>query len=107
MKFRTSNDELEEMEYEVHQIGQEMVVSKRVRSEESLQDIVNEAEERVGQLIHKFVYHLPSETSKEFSYYGDFLSKDDKFMTMVEKIHEDSHKGFERGYMMLMNNKPQ
>jgi hypothetical protein len=104
MMFRTSNDEFEEMEYVVHKIGKELVVSRRMRGEESMQDIVNEAEERIEQLIHKFVYHLPSETHKEFSYYREILSKDGKFMTMVKKIHEDSHKGFEIGYMMLMNN---
>jgi hypothetical protein len=39
--------------------------------------------------------------SKEFSYYCEILSRDDKFMRVIEKIHEDRHKGFERGYEML------
>lgn len=100
----TSNDEFEEMEYEIHQVAQEKVVSRRIRSEESMQDIVNDAEKRIEQLIYEFVYHLASSAtkiSKEFSYYCEILSQDDKFMRVVKKIQEDRHKGFERGYKML------
>jgi hypothetical protein len=66
-----------------------------------MKDIVNDAKKRLEQLIYQFVYSLASpapETSKEFSY----LSEDDRFMKVVEEIYEDRHKGFERGYKMLM-----
>jgi len=43
------------------------------------------------------------ERSKEFSYYCEILSKDDKFMKAVEEIYESRHKGFETGYKKLKN----
>jgi hypothetical protein len=101
---RSSNGEFKSLEYDVRQLGQEMVVSTRIGSEESVKDIADEAEKRIEQLIYEFVYHLASsatETRKELSYYCEVLSQDDKFMKVVEEIYEDRNKGFERGYEML------
>ena len=102
----TAGGQFKELEYDVNQLGQEMVVSKRIPSEESIKDIVNDAEKQIEQLIYEFVYHLASsatEASKEFSYYCEILSKDVKFMSVVEKINENRHKGFEKGYKKLTN----
>jgi hypothetical protein len=62
---------------DVHQLGQ---VSSPISSEDSMKDIVNDAKKRLERLIYEFVYSLASpapETSKEFSYYCEILSKDD------------------------------
>jgi hypothetical protein len=83
-----------------------MIVGRPIRSEEPIEQIVNDAEKKIEQLIYEFVYQLASpapEVSKEFSYYCEILSKDDKFMKAVEEIYESRHKGFERGYDNLMN----
>jgi hypothetical protein len=64
-----------------------------------MKDIVNDAEKRLEHLICEFIYSLASpapETSKE-----EILSQDYRFMRVVKKIHEDRHKGFERGYKQL------
>ena len=53
-----NNDEFEEMEYEVRHVDQETVVSRRMHREESMQDIVNDAEKRIEQIIYEFVYNL-------------------------------------------------
>ena len=102
----TAGGEFKEFVYDIGQLNQEIVVSKRIPSEESMKDIVNDAKKRLEQLIYEFVYSLASsapETRKEFSYYCEILSKDDGFVKVVEEIYEDRHKGFERGYKMLMN----
>jgi hypothetical protein len=104
MMSRTSNDEFQETEYEVHQVDEENVVSSRMHSEESTQDIINDAEKLIEQLIYEFVYRLASsatEASKEFSYYRKILSQDEKFMKVVEQIYKNRHKGFEAGYKKL------
>jgi hypothetical protein len=103
---RSSNDDFKELQYDVHQLGQEMIVGRRIDSDDSMKDIVNDAEKKIEQLVYEFVYHLASpatEESKEYSYYCDLLSRDDEFMRMVDKIHEDRHKGFEIGYKKLRN----
>ena len=101
---RTSNDEFEEMEYEVRDVDQETVVSRRMRREESMQDIVNDAEKRIEQIIYEFVYNLEvsgTEASREVSYCREILSQDEKFMKVVEEIYKNRHKGFEAGYKKL------
>ena len=83
-----------------------MVVSKGIPSEESMKDIVNDGKKRLEQLIYEFIYIIASpapETRKVFSYYCKILSKDDKFMKVMEEIYGDRHKGFERGYKMIIN----
>jgi uncharacterized protein YcaQ len=100
----TASGEFKEFEYDVRQLGREMVVSKG--SEESMKDIVNVAKKRLEQLIYEFDYSLASpapETRKEFSYYCQILSKDDRFVKVVEQIYEDRHKGFDGGHKILMN----
>jgi len=51
----TAGGEFKEFEYDVRQLGQEMVVSKGIPSEESMKDIVNDAKKRLEQLIYEFV----------------------------------------------------
>lgn len=100
----TADGRFKELEYDVRQLGEEMLVSRPISSEESMKDIVNDAKKKLEQIIYEFVYHLVSptpETNKEFSYYCEILSQDDKFMKVVEEIYEDRHKGFERGYEKL------
>jgi hypothetical protein len=102
----TAGGQYKELEYDVHEMYHEMWVSKRIPSKESVMWIVDDAEMNIEELIYRFVYRMASsapEKSKEFSYYCEILSKDDKFMRMVEKIHEDKHKGFETGYKKLTN----
>jgi hypothetical protein len=104
MMSRTSNDEFEEMEYEVRDVDQETVVSRRMRREESMQDIVNDAEKQIEQIIYGFVYNLAfsgTEASREVSYCREILSQDEKFMKVVEEIYKNRHKGFEVGYKNL------
>lgn len=103
------NGKYKELEYDVHQPGQELVVGNRIPHEESIKQIVNDAEKQIEQLIYEFVYNLASsatdpDISKVFLYYCKILSGDRKFMRMVEEIYENRHKGFERGYAMLTNN---
>lgn len=103
MMSRTSNDEFED--YEEDEV-QEMVVMRHMRREESMQDIVNDAEKRIEQIIYDFVYRLASsapEANKELSYYSEFLSQDEKFMKVVGEIYKNRHKGFEEGYKKLIN----
>jgi len=102
----TAGGEFKEFEYDVRLLGQEMVVSKGIPSEESMKDIVNDGKKRLEQLIYEFVYSFTSpapETRKEFSYYCEILSKDDRFVKVMEQIYEDRHKGFDRGHKILMN----
>ena len=42
------------MEYEVRHVDQETVVSRCMHREESMQDIVNDAEKRIEQIIYEF-----------------------------------------------------
>jgi hypothetical protein len=96
----TATGEFREFEYDVLQLGLGTVVVRHTRSEVSMKDIVK-YEKRLEQLIYEFVYSLASpapETSKEFSYYCEIQSKDDRFMKVVKKIYEDKHKDFEIGY---------
>ena len=88
-----------------------MVVGKRIPTEESIKDIINDAKKQIEQLIYGFVYELASlaakdpEEAKEISYYITILSEDNKFISAVQQIYENRHKGFERGYRMLTNHK--
>jgi NAD(P)-dependent dehydrogenase (short-subunit alcohol dehydrogenase family) len=73
--------------------------------------IVNDAEKQIEQLIYEFVYDLASsatnsERGREFLYYCEILSRDHKFMRMVEGIYENRHKGFERGCDLLRKYNP-
>ena len=92
----TAGGRFKELQYDVDQLGQEMMVLRPIRSEEPIIQIVNDAEKQIEQLIYEFVYDLASlPKDPEFSYYCEILSKDDKFMKVVEEIYENRHKGFE------------
>jgi len=96
--------EVKSLEYEVHEMDGEMVASIRIPSKETAIGIVNYAQKKIEQLIYGFVCELASsgpEESKKFSYYYEILSRDDKFMKMLEEIYQNRDKAFERGYRRL------
>jgi hypothetical protein len=100
------NGQYKELQYDVHHLGREMVVGNRLPSEESIKHMVNDAEKQIEQLIYEFVYDLASsatdsERGNEFLYYCKILSRDHKFMRVVEEIYENRHKGFEHGCDIL------
>jgi hypothetical protein len=75
-------------------------------SEEPIEQIVNDAKALMEQLIYGFVYQMGSLAmgrNEEFSYYTKILSQDDRFMNAVQKIYENRHKAFEKGYDNLKN----
>ncbi|MGB6594933.1 MAG: hypothetical protein WBE68_25815, partial [Candidatus Nitrosopolaris sp.] len=99
--------QITELEYEVHEEDHKRVVSKRIPSKESAIGIVNDAEKKIEQLIYGFVYRLAlsgPEGSKEFSYYYEILSRDERFMKMVQEIYQN-RQVFERGYKRLTNSR--
>lgn len=102
------NGQYKELQYDVHQLGREMVVGNRLPSEESIKHIVNDAEKQIEQLIYEFVYDLASsatdsERGKEFLYYCEILSRDHKFMRAVKEIYETKHKVLNVGTNYLEN----
>lgn len=102
----TAGGRFKELQYDAHQLGQEMMVLRPIPSNAPTERVLNDAKKRIEQLVYENVLFAASsaaETSKEFSYYCEILSKDDRFMKVVEKIYEDRHKGFERGYKKLRN----
>lgn len=101
----TAGGQFKELQYDIRQHGKDTIVTDPVRSEEPIEKLLYDAKKQIEGLIYEFVYDLPSsgpETSKEFLYYCEILSRDDRFMKVVEEIHENRHKGFERGYQYLM-----
>lgn len=94
-----------ELQYEVLHRDQEIFVVTRMPQESSVMHNVFKVKKLIEQIIYEFVYHLTSEarTKDEYSYYCKILSQDDRFMKVVQEIHENRHKGFEEGYQYLMN----
>ena len=89
------NDQYKELEYDVHQLGREMVVGNRIPREESIKHIFNGAEKQIEQLLYEFVYDLASsatdsERGKEFLYYCEILSRDHKFMSDQRNIRNQT-----------------
>jgi hypothetical protein len=106
MMSTADNHQYKELEYNVFQMGSEILVGNKMPYEESLKDIINESKKQLEQLIYGFVYDLASlaqdpKRRKEILYYTSILSNDNKFMNAVQEIYENRHKGFERGYKML------
>jgi len=96
------------LQYEVTQMDKnETWVNKRIPSTEAVVEIINYAEKEITPIIYRFVCRLASlattdaAASNKYSFYFDILSKDDKFMRVVQKVHEEMHKDFEKGYGML------
>jgi hypothetical protein len=56
--------------------------------------------------MYGFVYDLTSSSTQdpEVTYYVQILSGGNRFITVLQKIYENRHKGFERGHAMLTNN---
>jgi hypothetical protein len=87
------NGQYKELQYDVRQLGREMVVGNRLPREESIKHIVNDAEKQIEQLIYEFVYDLASSTtnsdiSKEFSYYSEILSRDQVYASGRRNIRK-------------------
>jgi hypothetical protein len=61
------------------------------------------------QIIYEFIYELSlslstfdPRKSEVLSYYCKILSNDRKFMAAAEEIYKNRHKGFEKGYHILV-----
>jgi hypothetical protein len=54
------NGQYKELQYDIHQLGPERVVGNRIPDEESIKQIVKEAEKQIEQLTYEFVYDLAS-----------------------------------------------
>jgi hypothetical protein len=81
-----------------------MIVGRPIRSEEPIEQIVNDAEKKIEQLIYEFVYQLASpapEVSKEFSYYCEILSKDDRFMKVYWRYMKIDTKASKEAMIIL------
>ncbi|MGC2573575.1 MAG: hypothetical protein WA364_18835, partial [Candidatus Nitrosopolaris sp.] len=103
----TVDGQYKSLEYDVHKEDSEMMVSRRIPSKETAIGIINHAQKKIEQLIYGFLCELASsepEESKKFSYYYEILSRDDKFMKVVEEIYQNRDKAFERSYKRLTNN---
>lgn len=61
------------------------MVQRHKHTDESIKNIVNDAEKQIEELIYEFVYDLvessATEAREEFSYYCEILSQDYKFMS--------------------------
>lgn len=101
----TGNAGFQKFVYGVQHKGDEMIVSHKIPQEDSLSPLFDETEKQMQQLIYNFVSDLESSPmDSESLYCYDVLSRDKKFMRVVQKIYENRHKGFERGYAMLTSN---
>jgi hypothetical protein len=106
---RFSGGEYKDVEYGTVKLGSDILVGMHLPDEEILGDIIFDAKKQIQQIIYEFVYDLSlsasnPERAKEFSYYYEILSQDQKFMATVEDIYKNRHGGFEKGYHMLNNN---
>ena len=103
----TAGGRFKRLQYEVRHLDQEMCVTTQMPKEWSSWHIVGKVGRGIEQIIYEFVCRLASEATEtrqeEYSYYTKILSQDDRFMKAVQKIYEDRHKDFERGYHNLMN----
>jgi vesicle coat complex subunit len=108
MTCTDANNQFREYEYDIEQMGSDIVVVEPMISEEN--DTVDKAKNELEQLIYEFVSSLgasitDSDRSKECLYYKEILSEDKKFMKAVQGIYENRHKVLERGYSMLTGTK--
>jgi hypothetical protein len=68
-----------ELQYDVRQLGQEMVVGNRIPNEESIKNIITDSKKQIEQLLYGFVYELASlaaedpEEAKGISYYITYV----------------------------------
>ena len=105
----TVDNALKKLEYDVRMLDQEMTVGNLISNDESIKHLINDAKQKIEQLIYGFVYSLASSSSSssedpEVLYYVQILSGDNSFITVLQEIYENRHKGFERGYRMLTSN---
>lgn len=100
-------DQYKEFEYDVTWMGSEIIAVNSTTREESLKSsLINTAVNRLEQIIYQFVYELGLSTSdfnlkEKVSYSVKILSDDSKFMSVLERLYKDKHKGFEKGYQLL------
>ena len=103
----TVDNVLKKLESDVRMLDQEMTVGNQISNDESIKYLINDAKQKIEQLIYGFVYNLassPSAEDPEVLYYVQILSGDNSFITVLQEIYENRHKGFERGYRMLTSN---
>jgi hypothetical protein len=105
------DNQYREYEYDIEQMGSEIVVVEPMIYEEMKSGgIIDKAKKEVDQLIYEFICNLgvavaDSERNKEYLYYREILSEDNKFMKAVQEIHDNRHDVFEKGYRMLTTTK--
>lgn len=100
----TVDNALKKLEFDVRMLDQEMTVGNLISHDESIKDLIQDAKQKIEQLIYGFVYSLassPSAEDPEVSYHVQVLSGDNSFITVLQEIYENRHKGFERGYRIL------
>ena len=103
----TVDNALKRLEFDVRMLDQEMTVGNQISNDESIKVLINDAKQKIEQLIYGFVYSLassPSAEDLEVSYYVQVLSGDNSFITVLQEIYENRHKGFGRGYRLLTSN---
>jgi hypothetical protein len=103
----TVDNVLKKLESDVRMLDQEMTVGNRISNDESIKALIIDSKQKIEQLIYGFVYSLASSSSEdpEVSYYVQILSGDNSFITVLQEVYENRHKGFERGYRLLTNHK--
>jgi hypothetical protein len=92
---------LQRNEYEVQKIGSDQFVVEPSMHEVKLTDLIHSVKKEIEQLIYQFVCKLgASSGDSEKDYFSELLSKDNKFMTMVDYLF-NNHKYFENGCAKL------
>ena len=56
----TVDNDLKKLEYDVRMLDQEMTVGNRISNDESIKALINDAKQKIEQLIYGFVYSLAS-----------------------------------------------
>jgi hypothetical protein len=103
----TVDNAVKPLEFDVRVLDQQMTIGNQISNDESIKHLINDAKQKIEQLIYGFVYSLassPSAEDLEVSYYVQVLSGDNSFITVLQEIYENRHKGFGRGYRLLTSN---
>jgi hypothetical protein len=101
------NDGLQRNEYDIQKIGSDLFVVEPTIYEVKLTNLIHNTKKEIEQLIYQFVRKLgASSGNNETDYFFGLLSKDNKFMKMVDYLY-NNHKHFEYGYAKLNNKSKQ
>jgi len=100
----TINDELQKNEYDIQKIGSDLFVVEPTIHKVKLTNLIHSTKKEIEQLIYQFVCKLgASSGNNETDYFSGLLSKDNKFMKMVDYLFSN-HKHFENGCAKLNYN---